>query len=81
MKHFKIEIYEQDVKQATIRIPRGVLRFAYSLIPQKQRAALEQKNIDIDGLLEVSKLPEVNGVLMDIEDHVDQERVLISMES
>ncbi len=80
MKHFKIEIYEQETKQVTIRIPLGVLTFASKLIPQKQLAALEEKSIDLDGLIEAASHPDVSGLLMEIENHKDNEKILISVE-
>lgn len=79
MKNLKIEVFEGDRKEATIKIPVAVLRVASKLIPSKHLSSLEKSDVSLSEILEAAASPEVSGRLIEIEDHQDNERVVISV--
>jgi hypothetical protein len=77
-----IRIFKNGKTQpdTTITIPGGVLRIAGKLIPKKASESLQEKGIDIDELIELSNTEEINGTIMEIEDHKKNEKVVISLD-
>jgi aspartokinase len=70
---------ESDPK-TTITIPGKVLTVASKLIPKQAVEALQEKGIDINALIELSKKPDVQGTIIEVEDHKKQERIVIALE-
>jgi len=54
---------------ATLRIPGGMLRLASKLLPRQAVAALAEHGIEVEKILELARDPEVEGTLLEIEDH------------
>jgi len=48
----------------TVTIPGGILKVARKLIPKKAVAALQDKGIDVDELINLSMNPEVKGTIV-----------------
>ena len=46
-----------------------MLTVASKLIPKKVTEALQEKGIDINELVELSKNPDVQGTIIEIEEH------------
>ena len=82
MADLKIRIFKNGKTQpdTTITIPGRVLEIANKLIPKKATAALQDKGIDLDELIKLSKNSEIRGTLVEIEDHKKNEKILISLE-
>jgi len=66
--------------ETTVTIPLGVLRIATKLIPKRAASALEEKGIDLGQLVKLSGKEEIQGTLVEIEDHRKNEKVIISIE-
>lgn len=79
MKNICIEVYEGDEKASTIRIPVAVLRVASKLFPSKYMSSLDRNEVSLSDLLEAASSPDVSGRLIEVEDHKDDERVVISV--
>lgn len=79
MKSLCIEVFEGENKEATVRIPVAVLRVASKLFPSKYMSSLDKNDVSLDDLLEAASSHEVTGRLIEIEDHMDNERVVISV--
>ena len=82
MADLKIRVFKGDkaVPETTVTIPGGVLNVASKLIPKQAVASLQDKGIDLDELIKLSTNPEVQGTLVEIEEHEKNERVVISLE-
>ncbi|WP_156948193.1 hypothetical protein [Marinobacterium jannaschii] len=80
MKFLKIDTYEKDERDASIRIPLALLKVAARLFPRKHLTSLEAHAISFEDLLQIASSPEVSGTLIEIEDHRSAERLVISVE-
>ena len=82
MADVKIRVFKGDEAQpeATITIPGSILVVASKLIPEQAAAALQDKGIDLDELIKLSRNSEVQGTLVEIEDHKKNEKTVISLE-
>lgn len=79
MRSVKIEVFDGEEREATITIPVAVLRVAAKLFPRKYLSSLENNDVSLSDILEAAASPEVAGRLIEIEDHQDNERVVISV--
>ena len=82
MADLKIRIYKHGKKQpdTTITIPGGVLKIANKLIPKQAVAVLQERGIDLGELIKLSNNREINGTIVEIEDHKKNDRIVISLE-
>lgn len=78
MAKIKIEVFEGGTPSATITIPVWVVRGAAKLLPKIAGKDLRE-HIDVEQIVELTKNAQANGVIMEIEDHKDNERVVISI--
>jgi len=78
----KIRIFKNNESdpETTFTIPGKVLTVASKLIPKKVTEALQEKGIDINELVELSKNPDVQGTIIEIEEHRKKEKVIITIE-
>jgi hypothetical protein len=82
MADLKIRVFKggEAEPETTVTIPGGVLKVASKLIPKQAAAALQDKGIDLDELIKLSTNPEVQGTLIEVEEHKENERIVISLE-
>ena len=82
MADLKIRVFKggEAEPETTVTIPGGVLKVASKLIPKQAAAALQDKGIDLDELIKLSTNPEVRGTLIEVEEHKENERIVISLE-
>lgn len=82
MADLKIRVFKAGETQpeTTVTIPGGVLEVASKLIPKQAAAALRDKGIDLDELVRLAKNPEINGTLVEVEEHRKREKVVVSLE-
>jgi hypothetical protein len=78
MAKIKIDVYEGGAPSATITVPLWVVTVASKLLPKIAGKGF-QEHIDIDQIVELAKDPRASGVLLEIEDHKDNQRVVISI--
>jgi hypothetical protein len=78
MPKIRVEVYEAGTRSATITVPAWVVRGAARLLPRIAGKNLREY-IDIEQIVELTKDPQANGVILEIEDHKDNERVVISI--
>ncbi len=78
----KVRVYKEgDLSPATtVTIPGGVLKIAFSLVPNRAVAALKDEGIDLDELIKLSENPDARGTLVEVEDHRKNERVVVSLD-
>lgn len=82
MASLKIRVFKGNNASPdwTVTIPLGMLKFASKMIPKKAAAALEDKGIDINQIVELSQNEEVRGTLVEIEEHKKNEKVIIAID-
>ena len=82
MADVKIRVFKGGEAQpeTTVTIPGSVLKVASKLIPKQAAEALQDKGIDLDELIKLSQNPEVHGTLVEIEEHMKNERIVITLE-
>ncbi|MCH8844549.1 MAG: hypothetical protein IID61_16435 [SAR324 cluster bacterium] len=77
-----IRVFENNEKipAQTVTIPLGVLKLARNFIPNRAKAALEKEGIDLDQVMGLADQQEAPGVLLEVEDHKKNRKVVISIE-
>ncbi|MCG6895165.1 MAG: hypothetical protein LJE65_16300 [Desulfobacteraceae bacterium] len=82
MADLKVRIFKNGKPQpdTTITVPGGVLQIAGKLVPKRAAAALQEKGIDLNEIIQLSTRAEINGTIVEIEDHQKNEKVVISLE-
>ena len=82
MADLKIRVYKAgaDEPETTVTIPGSVLQLARRLIPKKALQSLQQEGVDIDELIELTRKPDVQGTLVEVEEHKKDEKIVISIE-
>jgi len=82
MSNLKIRVFKNSDTdpETTITIPIKVLKVASSLIPKRAAEALQQKGININEIVKLSKKPGLQGTLIEIEEHKKKEKVIIAIE-
>ena len=78
MPKLKIQVFEAGSPSATITIPSWLMVAASKMLPRMAGKSL-QEHIDLEQLIALANDPIANGVVVDIEDHQDNERVVISI--
>jgi hypothetical protein len=64
----------------TIRVPLKVFSIAASLVPRPVRAKLEAEGFDLDAIREAAAKVEGPATLVEVEDHEQQRRIVVSLE-
>ena len=82
MANLRIRVYKGNNAKpdTTVTIPGSVLKIASKLIPRQAQLALQEKGIDLDELIKLSKNAEAHGTLIEVEEHSKNERIIISLE-
>ena len=82
MADLKIRVYKggADEPDTTVTIPGSVLQLARRLIPKNTLQSLQQEGVDIDELIELTRKPDVQGTLVEVEEHKKDEKTVISIE-
>ena len=82
MADLKIRVFKGDESKpaTTVTIPGGVLKIASRLIPKQAASALQKEGIDIDEIIKLSEDPTVRGVLVEVEEHEKNEKIVIALE-
>ena len=65
----------------TVSVPLAVLKIFKNLIPNKVKEELNKEGIDIPEIIKLADSTEINGTILEVEDHEKDERVVISIES
>ena len=78
MPKLKIQVFEAGSPSATITVPSWLMVAASKMLPRMAGKSL-QEHIDLEQLVALANDPNANGVIVDIEDHQDNERVVISI--
>jgi hypothetical protein len=82
MADLKIRVFRGggEVPKTTITVPGGVLKVASKLIPGQAARALQEKGIDLDEVIRLAENPDARGILLEVEEHEKNERIVIALE-
>jgi len=82
MADLKIRVFKggDSDPATTVTIPGGVLKIASKLIPKQATDALQEKGIDIAEIIKLSENPDARGILVEVEEHKKNEKVVIALE-
>lgn len=78
MGKIRIEVHEGGVPAATITIPLWLAKWAPQFMP-KIAGQMSREQVDFDKIIELAKTNPAAGVILDIEDHEDKDRLIISI--
>jgi hypothetical protein len=78
MAKIKIVVHEDGKPSATITVPLWLAKSASGLISKAAGSELRNR-IDIDQIIRAAESPGATGVILDIEDHEDNDRITISI--
>ena len=78
MPRLKIEVFEGGTPSATITIASWLVVGASKMLPKIAGKSL-QEHIDIEQVAALANHANASGVILDIEDHEDKDRVVISV--
>ena len=82
MKKLCIKKFEQDNRKplTTVSIPLAVIKVVKSLIPKKVKEELQKEGIDIQEIIKLSESPDFTGIVLEVDNHEKNEKVVISLE-
>jgi F0F1-type ATP synthase epsilon subunit len=82
MADLKIRVFKigEAQPETTVTIPGGILKLTANLIPKQAADALRAKGIDLDEIIKLTSTPGFSGILVEVEDHKDSQKVVISVE-
>lgn len=77
IREFKID---SDVPEKTVTIPLSVFKIVAKIMPKKALEALQQNDIDIAEIQRLAENPDVQGTILEVEEHTKGSRTVISIE-
>ena len=77
IREFKID---SDAPEETVTIPLSIFKIVAKIIPKKALAALQQNDIDIEEIRKLADNPEIQGIILEVEEHTKGVRTTISIE-
>ena len=82
MKKLCIKKYDQGTEKplTTVSIPLAVIKIVKSLIPKKAKEQLEKEGINIQEIIKLSESPDFTGIVLEVDNHEKNEKVVISLE-
>ena len=82
MRSLKIRKFKigSDTPEKTVTIPLSILKIAAKIVPKKALGVLQQNDIDIEEIQKLADNPDIQGIILEAEDHTKGEKVIISIE-
>ena len=82
MPNLKIRVFKggEAEPETTVTIPGRILKVASKLIPKQATVALQEEGIDLEELIRLSQDSDIQGTLVEVEEHKKNKKVVISLE-
>ena len=82
MRSLKIREFKigSDTPEETVTIPLSIFKIVAKIIPKKALAALQQNDINIEEIQKLADNPEIQGIILEVEEHTKGVRTTISIE-
>jgi hypothetical protein len=78
MPKLRIEVFEGGARSATVTMPSWLVTAAADFLPRIAGKPLQHR-VDIERILALANEPGANGTILEIEDHQDRDRIVISV--
>ena len=77
-----IKKFEQESKKplTTVSIPLAVIKMVENIIPKKAKEELQKEGVDIKEIIKLSESPHFTGTVLEIDNHLKNEKIIISLE-
>ena len=77
-----IKKFEQESKKplTTVSIPLAVIKMVDNVIPKKAKEELQKEGIDIKEIIKLSESPHFSGTVLEVDNHLKNEKIIISLE-
>ena len=82
MRSIKIREFKigSDTPEQTVTIPLTIFKIVAKLMPKKALDALQQNDIDIEEIQKAADNPDIQGTILEVEEHTKGVRTIISIE-
>ena len=82
MRSIKIREFKtgRDTPEQTVTIPLSIFKIVAKLLPKKALDALQNNDIDIEEIQKLADNPEVEGTILEVEEHTKEVKTIISIE-
>ena len=82
MRSIKIREFKigSNTPEKTVTIPLTIFKIVAKLMPKKALDALQQNDIDIEEIRKLTENPDIQGTILEIEEHSKGSRTIISIE-
>jgi hypothetical protein len=82
MRSIKIREFKigSDTPEKTVTIPLTIFKVVAKLMPKKALDALQQNDIDIEEIQKAADNPDIQGIILEVEEHTKGVRTIISIE-
>jgi hypothetical protein len=77
IREFKID---SDLPETTVTIPLSIFKIVAKIMPRKALDALQQNDIDVEEIQKLAENPEVQGTILEVEEHTKGSKIIISIE-
>jgi hypothetical protein len=77
IREFKID---SDLPETTVTIPLSIFKIVAKIMPRKALDALQQNDIDVEEIQKLAENPEVQGTILEVEEHAKGSKIIISIE-
>jgi hypothetical protein len=82
MRSIKIREFKvgSDTPEKTVTIPLTIFKIVAKIMPKKALDALQQNDIDVEEIQKVADNPDIQGIILEVEEHTKGVRTIISIE-
>ena len=82
MRSLKIREFKigSNTPEKTVTIPLTIFKIVAKLMPKKALDALQQNDIDIEEIQKAADNPDIQGIILEVEEHTKGVRTIISIE-
>jgi len=82
MRSIKIREFKigSNTPEKTVTIPLTIFKIVAKLMPKKALDALQQNDIDIEEIQKAADNPDIQGIILEVEEHTKGVRTIISIE-
>jgi hypothetical protein len=82
MRSIKIREFKigSDTPEKTVTIPLTIFKIVAKIMPKKALDALQQNDIDIEEIQKAADNPDIQGIILEVEEHTKGVRTIISIE-
>ena len=77
IREFKID---SDLPETTVTIPLSIFKIVAKIMPRKALDALQKNDIDVEEIQKLAENPEVQGTILEVEEHAKGSKIIISIE-